>query len=120
MNEKMSKRRIEITDLQKQEIEEKQEIRLLIRLHIFYYQPLVGTSITRLEGRHEVRTKEAKYISCSLLTVSFIDSVLVLHPWYLVLGLLTTAGRCFVTLVSFIIPFLTSGYRMPAVDELDR
>ena len=36
MNEKMSKRRIEITDLQKQEIEEKQEIRLLIRLHIFY------------------------------------------------------------------------------------
>ena len=36
MNEKMSKRRIQITDLQKQEIEEKQEIRLLIRLHIFY------------------------------------------------------------------------------------
>jgi hypothetical protein len=35
MNEKMSKRRIEITDLQKQEIEEKLERRLLIRLHIF-------------------------------------------------------------------------------------
>ena len=36
MNEKMSKRRIQITDLQKQEIEEKRERRLLIRLHIFY------------------------------------------------------------------------------------
>jgi len=35
MNEKMSKRRIQITDLQKQEIEEKHERRLLIRLHIF-------------------------------------------------------------------------------------
>ena len=35
MNEKMSKRRIQITDLQKQEIEGKQERRLLIRLHIF-------------------------------------------------------------------------------------
>ena len=32
----MSKRRIQIRDLQKQEIEEKQERRLLIRLHIFY------------------------------------------------------------------------------------
>ena len=31
MNEKMSKRRIQIRDLQKQEIEEKQERRLLIR-----------------------------------------------------------------------------------------
>ena len=31
MNEKMSKRRIQITDLQKQEIEEKRERRLLIR-----------------------------------------------------------------------------------------
>ena len=30
MNEMMSKRRIQITDLQKQEIEEKQEIRLLM------------------------------------------------------------------------------------------
>jgi len=30
MNEKMSKRRIQITDLQKQEIEESQGIRLLI------------------------------------------------------------------------------------------
>ena len=30
MNEKMSKRRIQITDLQKQEIEEKRERRLLI------------------------------------------------------------------------------------------
>ena len=36
MNEKKSKRRIQIRDLQKQEIEEKQERRLLIRLHIFY------------------------------------------------------------------------------------
>jgi len=36
MNEKLSKRRIQIIDLQKKEIEEKQEIRLLIRLHIFY------------------------------------------------------------------------------------
>jgi hypothetical protein len=35
MNEKMSKRRIQITDLQKQEIEETKERRLLIRLHIF-------------------------------------------------------------------------------------
>jgi hypothetical protein len=34
MNEKMSKRRIQIRDLQKQEIEEKQERRLLIRLQI--------------------------------------------------------------------------------------
>ena len=36
MNEKMSKRRIQITDLQKQEIEEKQERRLLIRLHNYF------------------------------------------------------------------------------------
>ena len=36
MNEKMSKRRIQITDLQKQEIEEKEETNKLIRLHIFY------------------------------------------------------------------------------------
>ena len=42
MNEKMSKRRIQITDLQKQEIEEKQEIRLLIRLHIFYLILLIN------------------------------------------------------------------------------
>ena len=35
MNEKMSKRKIQITELQKQEIEEKEERRLLIRLHIF-------------------------------------------------------------------------------------
>ena len=32
MNEKMSKRRIQITDLQKQEIEEKEETNKLIRL----------------------------------------------------------------------------------------
>ena len=44
MNEMMSKRRIQITDLQKQEIEEKQEIRLLIRLHIFYLILLYLTS----------------------------------------------------------------------------
>jgi len=36
MNEKMSKRRIQIIDFQKQEIEEKEEATLLIRLHIFY------------------------------------------------------------------------------------
>ena len=42
MNEMMSKRRIQITDLQKQEIEEKQEIRLLIRLHIFYLILLIN------------------------------------------------------------------------------
>jgi hypothetical protein len=36
MNEKMSKRRIQIIDLQKQEREEKEERTLLIRLHIFY------------------------------------------------------------------------------------
>jgi len=36
MNEKMSKRRIEIRDLQKEEIEEKRERRLLIKVHIFY------------------------------------------------------------------------------------
>ena len=42
MNEKMSKRKIQITDLQKQEIEEKQERRLLIRLHIFYLILLIN------------------------------------------------------------------------------
>ena len=42
MNEKMSKRRIQITDLQKQEIEETQERRLLIRLHIFYQILLIN------------------------------------------------------------------------------
>ena len=36
MNEKMSKRRIQIIVLQKQEIEEKEERRLLITHHIFY------------------------------------------------------------------------------------
>ena len=35
-NEKMSKRKIQIRIIQKQETKEKQEIRLLIRLHIFY------------------------------------------------------------------------------------
>ena len=44
MNEKMSKRRIQIRDLQKQEIEEKQERRLLIRLHIFYLILLINLS----------------------------------------------------------------------------
>ena len=42
MNENMSKRRIQITDLQKQEIEETQERRLLIRLHIFYQILLIN------------------------------------------------------------------------------
>ena len=42
MNEKMSKRRIQITDLQKQEIEGKQERRLLIRLHIVYNLLLIN------------------------------------------------------------------------------
>jgi hypothetical protein len=41
-NEKMSKRRIQITDLQKQEKEEKQERRLIIRLHIFYQILLIN------------------------------------------------------------------------------
>ena len=36
MNEKMSKRRKQITDLQKQEMQEKEETNKLIRLHIFY------------------------------------------------------------------------------------
>jgi len=43
MNEKMSKRRIQITDLQKQEIEEKEERRLLIRLHILYQILLINS-----------------------------------------------------------------------------
>ena len=42
MNEKMSKRRIQITDLQKEEKEEKQERRLIIRLHIFYQILLIN------------------------------------------------------------------------------
>ena len=42
MNEKMSKRRIQITDLQKQEIEEKEETNKLIRLHIFYLILLIN------------------------------------------------------------------------------
>ena len=37
-----SKRRIQIRDLQKQEIEEIQEIKLLIRLHIFYLILLIN------------------------------------------------------------------------------
>ena len=42
MNEKMSKRKIQIIDLQKREIEEKRERRLLIRLHIFYLILLIN------------------------------------------------------------------------------
>ena len=42
MNEKISKRRIQITDLQKQEIEEKEETNKLIRLHIFYLILLIN------------------------------------------------------------------------------
>ena len=42
MNEKISKRRIQITDLQKQEIEEKEERNKLIRLHIFYLILLIN------------------------------------------------------------------------------
>ena len=42
MNEKMSKRRIQIRDLQKQEIEEKEETNKLIRLHIFYLILLIN------------------------------------------------------------------------------
>ena len=38
----MSKRRIQITDLQKQEIEEKEETNKLIRLHIFYLILLIN------------------------------------------------------------------------------
>ena len=51
MNEKKSKRRIQIRDLQKQEIEEKQERRLLIRLHILY--PL----------RHRLQTENERKIA---------------------------------------------------------
>eukprot|EP00415_Alexandrium_ostenfeldii_P004417 UN4417 len=42
MNEKISKRGIQITDLQKQEIEEKEETNKLIRLHIFYLILLIN------------------------------------------------------------------------------
>ena len=42
MYEKMSKRRIQIIMLQKQEIEEKEEIRLLVTLHIFYLILLIN------------------------------------------------------------------------------
>jgi len=42
MNERMSKRRIQIIVLQKQEIEEKEERRLLITLHIFYLILLIN------------------------------------------------------------------------------
>eukprot|EP00415_Alexandrium_ostenfeldii_P000637 UN0637 len=42
INEKISKRRIQITDLQKQEIEEKEETNKLIRLHIFYLILLIN------------------------------------------------------------------------------
>ena len=45
MNEKMSKRRIQITDLQKQEIEEKEETNKLIRLHIFYLILLINLCV---------------------------------------------------------------------------
>jgi hypothetical protein len=49
MNEKMSKRRIQIIDFQKQEIEEKEETTLLIRLHIFY-KILKVTKCSRIIG----------------------------------------------------------------------
>ena len=52
MNEKKSKRRIQIRDLQKQEIEEIQEIKLLIRLHIFYLILLIN-----LWTKNEKKTK---------------------------------------------------------------
>jgi hypothetical protein len=42
MNEKMSKRRIQIRELQKQELPQKEERRLLIRLHIFYIILLIN------------------------------------------------------------------------------
>eukprot|EP00415_Alexandrium_ostenfeldii_P001768 UN1768 len=42
MNEKIPKRRIQITDLQKQEIEKKEETNKLIRLHIFYLILLIN------------------------------------------------------------------------------
>ena len=53
MNEKMSKRRIEIRELQKQEIEEKQERRLLIRLHIFYLILLINLWTKNRKKREE-------------------------------------------------------------------
>jgi len=54
MNEKLSKRRIQIIDLQKKEIEEKQEIRLLIRLHIFYL--IADKKQTRTKKRFQIVT----------------------------------------------------------------
>jgi polyferredoxin len=42
MNEKMSKRRIQIKELQKLKMYEKEERRLLIRLHIFYLILLIN------------------------------------------------------------------------------
>jgi len=42
MNEKIPKRRIQIIELQKKEIEKKQEIRPLIRFHIFYLILLIN------------------------------------------------------------------------------
>ena len=49
MNEKKSKRRIQIRDLQKQEIEEIQEIKLLIRLHIFYLILLINVALKEIK-----------------------------------------------------------------------
>ena len=49
----MSKRRIEIRELQKQEIEEKQERRLLIRLHIFYLILLINLWTKNRKKREE-------------------------------------------------------------------
>ena len=53
MNEKKSKRRIQIRDLQKQEIEEIQEIKLLIRLHIFYLILLINLWTKNRKKREE-------------------------------------------------------------------
>ena len=63
MNEKLSKRRIQIIDLQKKEIEEKQEIRLLIRLHIFYLILLINlwtvSQQTDLNRKSDSRKEQA-------------------------------------------------------------
>ena len=62
MNEKMSKRRIQIRDLQKQEIEEKQERRLLIRLRIkkVKKQEWRGVSSTTWLSTHSLMKDSAR------------------------------------------------------------
>jgi hypothetical protein len=57
MNEKMSKRRIEITELQKQQIEEKEEEKeRRCRIHIFYLILLINLWTTKkYKGKENTR-----------------------------------------------------------------